>query len=162
MIVVSDTSVIINLASVGLLELLPRLYGNVIIPEAVFMEIVVEGAGLPGSDEIQKADWAVVGSCKDQNSVDLLLNELDKGEAEAIVLAKEIGADLLLLDEKAGRRVAEKFDLECIGILGILLEAKSRQQIESVKPHLELLTKKARFFVHPTLFERILKMAGEG
>ena len=98
MIVVSNTSPIINLASIGQLELLKTLYSNIIIPQAVRDEIVA-GAGQPGAKEAQTLGWIATHQVTNQPLVTALQADLDRGEAEAIALAIEIRAELLLLDE---------------------------------------------------------------
>ena len=163
MIVVSDTSPLINLAAIGHLELVPTLFQQVTIPPAVFHEIVVQGAGLPGSMEIQNADWIMVHPCSD---LDLLADiraekDIHLGEAEAICLALELGADAILLDEAAGRELARTYHLSFIGILGILLKAKQRGLVPHVKPLMEALQSKASFFIHARLFQEVLTLAGE-
>ena len=103
MIIVSDTSPIINLAQIDLLYLLPKLYGQIIIPYAVYDEIVIKGVNEPGSHEIKTADWVSVKNCKNIQLLNELRGELDGGEAEAIVLAIELNADKILMDEQIGR-----------------------------------------------------------
>lgn len=75
MVVVSDTSPIINLAIIGQLDLLPKLFQKVILPQAVFDEIVTEGSGLPGSSEISRANWIEVRACQNHSLVQTLLEE---------------------------------------------------------------------------------------
>lgn len=161
MVIVSDTSPLINLAIIGHLDLIPRLFQSVILPQSVFDEIVTAGAGLPGADEIRQADWVEVKSCQNQSLMQTLMQELDPGESEAIVLALEIHADLILMDEDLGRKKALRYHLQPLGILGILLKAKQTGLIVAVKPLLDSLIAKARFFVHQKLYEDVLQLAGE-
>lgn len=163
MIIISDTSVIINLARIDHLSLLPTLFHTVTIPEAVFREVVEAGNRKAGSYEIQHAHWITVLECKDQAFVQTLLDELDVGEAQAIGLALEQSEDvLLLMDEKLGRKVADRFSLTHVGILGILLEAKEEGIIPEVKPLMDRLIHEAGFFVGEKLFQQVLQLAGEG
>jgi len=97
MIVVSNTSPIINLAAVGQLGLLRQLYARVIIPQAVYHETVVVGAGQPGAIEVTTFDWIEIRRATNEVAVASLQLELHEGEAEAIALAIELSADLLLL-----------------------------------------------------------------
>ncbi|NEP44212.1 MAG: DUF3368 domain-containing protein, partial [Okeania sp. SIO2H7] len=106
MIVVSDTSPITNLAAVGLLELLHALYDRVIIPQAVYDEMASLGYQVPGTVEVQTFGWIESRAVSDRQRVEELQVDLDLGEAEAIILALELDAGLLLLDERRGRRVA--------------------------------------------------------
>ena len=161
MIIISDTSPIINLAIIGYLDLMPKLYNEIVIPKAVFDEIVLKGEGLPGSFEIKNAHWVSVATCQNESLLSKLLNELDQGEAEAIVLALELKADRILIDEVNGREVATRLHLQTLGLLGILLEAKSNYLIPSVKPLMDALRTKARFFIHQSLYNQVLKIAKE-
>jgi predicted nucleic acid-binding protein len=121
MIVVSNTLPIINLAAVGQLELLQRIYGTIIIPQAVYHEIAVRGAGQAGAIEIQTYAWFERHSVQDMALVKRLKQELDSGEAEAIALAINMRANLLLLDERRGRMIARQYGLTIMGLLGVLL-----------------------------------------
>ncbi|MEZ5585249.1 MAG: DUF3368 domain-containing protein, partial [Candidatus Competibacteraceae bacterium] len=111
MTVVSNTSPIINLAAIGQLELLKQLYGRIIIPQAVYQEIAMTGAGQAGSREVQQADWISRCTVADGSLISALSVELDAGEAEAISAAVEYQAALLLIDEQRGRSVAQRLGL---------------------------------------------------
>lgn len=161
MIVVSHTSPIINLAAVNRLNILHELYDRIIIPEAVFHEISVIATGQPGSEEVKEFDWIITQKVTNQTLVKALRIELDRGEAEAIALAIELNADLLLIDEKIGRAVATRFDLKFIGLLGTIIEAKSKGLVESVKPILNDLQTKAGFWISRKLYNYVLKYARE-
>lgn len=161
MVVVSDTSPIINLAIIGQLDLLPKLFQKVILPQAVFDEIVTEGTGLPGSSEISQANWVEVKACQNHSLVQTLLEELDLGESEAIVLALEIHTNIILMDEDLGRKIALRYHLQPLGVLGILLKAKRVGLIVAIKPLMDELVLTARFFIHAKLYEDVLELAGE-
>ncbi len=161
MIVVSNTSPVVNLATIGQLDLLRQLYGKVVIPKAVRDEIVVVGAGPPGANEIESLDWIETGQVTNQTSVASLRLELDQGESEAIVLAIEMNADLLLLDERKGRMIASRLGVRFIGLLAILVEAKSKGLILAVRPVMDDLIGKAGFWIGEKLYLRVLHAAGE-
>lgn len=161
MIVISDASILINLAIIKHLELLKALYGKVVIPDAVFNEIVVKGAGKPGAQEIPMLDWIEVKSCQDVNMVNNLLNEIDLGEAEAITLSVEIQANLLLIDEKLGRLKAKEFNVKTIGLLGILLDAKYQGVVSNVTQMMDRLRLEANFRIGETLYQQVKQLAGE-
>lgn len=161
MIVVCDSSPIINLAIIGELHLIPAIFKKVVIPTAVYNEIVITGSGLPGSSEIQNADWIEVKSYTDNVLMTQLRKSLHLGEAAAITISLENQAELLLIDENAGRTVAIAYGLTVLGTLGILLRAKSIGLIPSVKPLMDKLMVDARFFVSATVYARILSIAGE-
>ncbi|MDQ7032543.1 MAG: DUF3368 domain-containing protein [Desulfonauticus sp.] len=130
--VVSNTSPIINLAAIGKLEILEKLFGNIFIPEEVYHEICVKGKGQTGAREVEAFNWIHQQVLKKSDHlVKALKLELDAGEAEAIALTIEDGADLLLIDELRGRNTAEYYGLKFIGILGILVLAKNKKIIGS-------------------------------
>ena len=142
MIVVSNAGPLIALSKLGLLSVLQDLFGEIIVPEEVWNEVVERGKGKPGSDLIKKAKWIHVKKIEEL-SVELLSKEIEKGEAEAIVLAKRNNADLLLMDEKIPREIAKSIGLNVIGTLALLYEAISRgivkrdfvELVESMRKH---------------------------
>ena len=161
MIVVSNASPIMNLACVGHLELLQQLYGSVIIPGAVYREITVSGAGEAGAAEVQALEWIQVREVADRALATSLQIELDEGEAEAVALAVELKADLLLVDERRGRAVAARLGLTVIGLLGVLVEAKHQGYLPAIKPVLDALLVQAGFWVSQQLYSYVLQVAGE-
>jgi hypothetical protein len=160
-IVVSNTSPITNLAAVGQLEVLRQLYDKVLIPQAVYGELTFGGAVQPGGREVQTLQWIETRQVTDRVLVAALQVELDPGEAEAIALAVELKADLLLLDERRGRAVASRLGLRFVGLLGVLIEGKHKGYIPAVKPILDDLVMKAGFWVSQRLYARVVQAAGE-
>jgi predicted nucleic acid-binding protein len=160
-IIVSNTSPIMNLAVVERLNILKQLYGRVIIPEAVLQELSITSPEQIRLTTIQIPSWIETRPVINRPLVDSLLFELDEGEAEAIALAIETKADILLLDERRGRKVASRFGLKFIGLLGILIEAKHKGIIEKLKPILNELVSKAGFRVSSQLYAHVLREAGE-
>ncbi|WP_297509270.1 DUF3368 domain-containing protein [Thermococcus sp.] len=128
--VVSNSGPLIALAKVGKLYVLRELFGKIIIPRAVWVEVVEKGRGKPGSDEVASAEWIEVVDVKDKLGVDILRSEIEIGEAEAIVLAKELEADLILLDEKIPRIIAKSLGLNVTGSLAVLFLAWRRGLID--------------------------------
>ncbi len=161
MIIISDTSPLINLAAVGQLDLLRQLYDRVIIPQAIYDEIVVAGVGQPGAAEVKTASWIETRRSQDQVLVNVLKLELDRGEAEALALAVELKVDLLLIDERKGRIIATRLGLTHIGLLGALVEAKQRGLLSAVKPILDDLIAKAGFWISADLYRRVLLAVAE-
>lgn len=159
--VVSNSSPLINLARIGKLTLLRELFGVLIVPDAVWQEVVVEGAGQPGADEVRSAAWIQRQAVMNTQLVQALQQDLDAGEAEAIALSLELGADLLLMDENLGRQTARHFGLRYIGLIGALVMAKRRGLISAVKPHLDLLRDIAGFRVEAALYDHVLKDQSE-
>lgn len=161
MIVVSDTSCISGLFLINQARLLGLLYGTVIIPNAVWDEfLTLEKFGFTPLS-ILKTLEIQVQTPKNLALIDVLKEQLDPGESEAIVLAKEIDAQLLLLDERQGTTIARRMGLKTTGILGVLLEAKEQGLIQGLKPLLADLRIKAGFWLSDSLEKEILKSAGE-
>lgn len=161
MIIVCDTSPINNLAAINQLNLLHQLYGTVVIPNAVYQELIEPDFPVAGAIEVQTLGWIQTYQVNNNAVVEALQNELDLGEAQAIALALELQADQLLIDERLGRTVAARLNLRYTGILGILIEAKSQALISEVKPMLDALINQAGFWVAEPLYERVLRLAGE-
>jgi predicted nucleic acid-binding protein len=150
LIVVSDTSPILNLAAADKLHLLRDLYGQIIIPPAVEQELRRNGIEM-------EPLWATVVAAEDQREVAVLREQLDPGEAEAIVVAGELAAELLLVDEKRGRRIAIGRGLEVTGLLGVLAEAKARGLIPRCRPVLDEMIRVAGFWIGDDLRARYLQ-----
>ncbi len=161
MIVVSNTSPIVSLASIGHLKILQQLYGKIMIPQAVHHEIVVKGAGKPGSEEVQNLEWIETRRVTNTLLLHALEVQLHTGEAEAIVQASEIQADLLLLDERNARKIASHMGLTFIGVLGVLIKAKQEGIIDLVQPLLNDLRIKAGFWISDNLYSEVLNSINE-
>ena len=153
MIIVSDTSAITSLLQIGQERLLVQLYQSVVIPEAVAAELRRGHKTLPSFLQVV----AVV----DRNQVHRLAAEIDLGEAEAIVLMVEGRGDLLLLDERRGRRVALREGIPVVGLLGLLTEARQRGLISSLQETLHQLETLAGFRVSTHLKQNALRATGE-
>ena len=161
MIVVSDTSPILNLARIGRLELLHLLYRQVLIPSAVYEELTFYKHDLPTMIDLASAPWLIVAPAQDRNRVQELREDLDPGEAEAIVLAIERRVDLLLVDERRGRRAATAAGLTVTGLLGVVARAKRAGLIVLAKPVLDDLIQIARFWIGPDLYREVLRELDE-
>jgi hypothetical protein len=159
MIVVSDTSPILSLTLIGRLDLLREIYGSIVIPEAVRQEIMVTDHS--GVREVAQADWISTRPIEPDVVLQLLQREVDRGEAEAIGLAVQLKADVLLIDERQARQLAQYLELHVVGLLDVLQEAKQRHCIASVKPILDDLITRARFRLSRKLYQRTLQTAGE-
>ncbi len=162
MIVISDTSVFTNLAAIGHLHLLQQLYNRIFIPTAVYQELTVDPP-VPGTIEVRTFQWLEVCSVSDRTLVEQLQNtaQLDPGESEAIALALEINADLLLIDERRGRTEANRLGIRITGLLGVLVEAKQRSLIPTVRPLMDDLIATSEFRVSQALYNQILALVGE-
>jgi predicted nucleic acid-binding protein len=160
---VSDTSPISNLASIGHLHLLKSQFAEVCISDAVMKELMAH-PDLAARETIQQAlrdQWIRIGTMRDSSVLRVLLSQLHRGEAESIVLAIDLNADVVLMDEQEGRRLAAKAGLVVTGVLGILLRAKRMGEIAALKPAIHLLRTKAGFFIAPSLEAKVVAAAGE-
>jgi predicted nucleic acid-binding protein len=161
MIVLSNTSPLTNLAAIGQFSLFHQLYGLLHIAEAVWEELNARGQHWPGRDEVATADWIEWHTVQNQALVTALRRDLDRGEAETIAPALELGADLVLLDEREVRHAAQRLELHFAGVVGLLLEAKSRSAVDEVRPHLDALRHKAGFYLAGQVYQSALTLAGE-
>ena len=126
MVVISNTSPLTNLAAIGQFDLLRSLYGQLRIAEAVWDELNAEDRAWPGCAEVAAAHWIERRAVQNRSLVMALRERLDPGEAETIALAVEVPPLLVLMDEKEGRRSAQRFGLKTVGVVGVLIEAKRR------------------------------------
>lgn len=161
MIIVSDTSPLCNLALIDYLWILHEIYQTVIIPDIVADELAA--ARDPAIPAILQIDWIQMRSLRDPTFAQQLQHDrgLDPGEANAIALAIKLQADDLLIDERLGRREALKFGLSIIGILGILIIAKQRNLIPTIRPVMDALIDRAGFRVSPQLYQQVLNRSNE-
>ena len=162
MTIVCNTSPISNLAAIGQLALLQQVYSSIVIPLAVSDEIAKVAAIYTQAALVPSQPWITIQSVADTTVVQRLQSKkLDAGESEAIALALELDAELLVIDEQLGRRIAIDEGLNIIGLIGVLLEAKSRGLIAKVKPLMDDLIVQARFRISMQLYTDILLLASE-
>jgi len=134
MIIVSNATPLISLSKIDKISLLQELFGKVFIPNAVYDEVVVQGQG--------RAGWNLPGYIETKRVTNTMASQflqaqLDDGESEAIVLAKEMNADLLILDEKKARKIAKLNGITVIGTIGVLQKAKDEGILNSIKACLD-------------------------
>ena len=158
LLVVSNSSVIIALAKICRLVLLEKLFKKIIVPEAVWREVTVEGK--PGHEKILRVEFIHVEKASGRRLVALLEELVDRGEAEAIVLALELNADLLLVDDHDVRSLAKKLGLQVMGTLGVLALAKYRGLIQEVKPIIDELIKRG-FWISRKILKEFLRELDE-
>jgi predicted nucleic acid-binding protein len=149
--VVSNASALIALEQIGQIGLLEQLFGRVLVPPAVVRE-VAPSFTLPAWIEVQ-ALAQPVGPL-------ILSASLGSGESEAISLALEVGAERVVLDDRAARRLAQALHLPIIGTLGLLLAAKRRNILPAVRPALDALLQHG-FRIAPALYEQVIRDAHE-
>jgi uncharacterized protein len=160
MIVVSNATPLIALSKIGHLALLPQWFGTILLPQAVYDEVVTKGQGRPGAAQIHQADWIRVRSITDRIAVDYLRAELDPGEAEVLILAQEVSANWILVDEPKARLAAELLGLRVTGTLGLLLLARRMGRVPAIRPLLDEL-RANRFHLSDRVYQAVLEEAGE-
>ena len=160
MIVVSDTSILSGLLQIGRLDLLHRVYGRVMLPGRVHQELV-RLAEFGVSLEPLNAAWLDVRTVSDTDLLRTLRSELDAGEAEALALAVELHADLVLVDERRGRKKAAELGLRYRGLLGTLSAAKALGYVSEIRPILDDLQSVAGMWFRAELVAQVLRDVGE-
>jgi len=157
MIVIADSTCLISLAHISKFDLLKELFGKIVVPQAVFDEVVYMGGNRPGQNELRNSSWVEVITIKDRLAVEALTTDLGRGEAEVIVLAKETKANLVVLDDGKARSKAKAMGLEVTGTIGILLYAAKEGWIRFSPIFDSLLA--SGFRLKKTEYERILELA---
>ncbi len=121
--VAGDSSCLIALAQIGLFKLLKELFSEVYIPDAVYDEVAIKGEGEAGSDDTESAvkdGWIIKKTINDEVAVNALTTILGKGEAEVIILCKELELDCALIDERTARNMAELMNVNTMGVLEVI------------------------------------------
>ena len=148
-IIIADTSCLILLEKLKMLNVLRQLFGQLFITRNVANEY---GKDIP--------EWIKIADPKDKTSVLILESQVDRGEASSIALALEINQCLLIIDDRKGRRVANQFGINVTGTLGILVDAKNEGIISEIKPVLEKI-RQTNFRLSKQLEMYVLHQAGE-
>ena len=158
--VVSNTGPIIALSAINKLDILKRLFDQVVVPEAVHHEIMQGGKFYTGLACYKKATWIRVEIPKSPMEP-LLETLLDKGEASVIHLVREKGADFVLVDERKARKICRNvYKMNVVGSARILVEAKLRGIIPNVREAMEEMRNKG-YWIHDDIFNSALKQASE-
>lgn len=158
---VSNTSPLSNLAVIGEIELLQKIYPKVYIPPAVHSELIRFSEIQATISNAIEAGWLEIQTPKNIQFIQILNQFLDPGEAAAIALSVDIGADRLLIDKRLGRGIALQHNVKIRGLLGLLVNAKSQRLIPVMQPLLDRLIGEAGFRISPALYDRVLREVGE-
>jgi predicted nucleic acid-binding protein len=156
LIIISDTGPIFSLASVDQLVLLTKFFDHIMIPKAVWLEIE-KYSHLPYYERMHHFFEKRVRNVKENNLLSMIM---DDGEAEAVLLCKEVNADFLLIDDKKARSIAEHFGINCIGTIGLLVKAKESDFIKELRPVFIQLLKHKRYYAI-SLLNGVLQKYGE-
>lgn len=160
-LIITNTTPLINFAEIGRMDLLEALFGSLLIPPAVRRELEEKSALFPAAAKVPAIPWISVVPPRDALLAKGFSGSLHPGEAECLALALEHPGSLLIIDEIAAREIAASNDLLFTGTLGCLALAKQRRFLPAIKPVLQELREKARFWISDHLTARILRDAGE-
>ncbi|MGL6344253.1 MAG: DUF3368 domain-containing protein [Waterburya sp.] len=160
MIIVSNTTPLSELAKVNQLNLLQKLFGKIIISQEVYTEVTT--GDHPAVLAVPCANWIEVCTvqCRDQLLKLQIEFKLDLGEAATIILAEELKANRILIDERLGRKVAQARNLPVTGTIGLLLVAKNKGIITEIKPILDQFLNQGKR-ISPILYQEVLDLAKE-
>jgi uncharacterized protein len=162
--VVCDSTPLVYLSKLGQFGLLRRVYDQVLVPPAVWLEVAMGGAEYAESGNLKAAiseGWILIEPPKELDRlIGSFPKELGRGEMEAIALAREKRA-VLVTDDSLGRAAAESLGLEVTGTIGVLLRAKQHGQLTAVRPLIEQLRSQTNFRISPNLYSGALRIAGE-
>ena len=156
--IVANSGPLIILAKLGHFVILKEFFKEISIPQAVWVEVVERGKGRPGAEEVAKADWIKVHQVQNSFSVDVLSHEIERGEAEVIVLAKELSANLIIMDERIPREIAESLGLKVVGTLALVHEAISKKLIKKSFDDVVKEMRQKGFWVSDEIIEAVRNM----
>ena len=160
MVIISDTSPIANLIQINRLNILHQLFDQILVPPSVHTEILkLEKFGF-ALETYLEGDWIEIRDPTNKEMVEELRTEIDQGESEAIALAEELNAQLIIIDERLGTQIAREKGLNTIGLLGLLIKAKEKSILDAVKPLVEEL-EGVGFWIGRKLKARILELTDE-
>ena len=158
----ANSSVLIALGSLGRLDLLERRFPEgIVVPAAFWHEVVETGAGRAGAVAVASAKWITVEAVRDESRVQEFFRDLDLGESEALALAMEKSAAIVLLDEKDARQMATQLGLAPLGTVGMLIWACRSGLIGSLREQLDALRRQGKFRISQTLYAAALRAVGE-
>lgn len=144
-VVVADSSCLIGLSKIGKLDVLHRIFGSILIPKAVYHEVVVLGAGKAGSDDVKQAKWITTCAVENELAIKAFRLNLGMGESEAIALAVECQADFIILDDSKAKQAAETLGISVIGTVAVLKKAVEKGVISEDVPTILGLLHRAGF-----------------
>lgn len=160
LIVVADASFVIGISLCEQWDTLKVLVKTLIVADEVWKEVVEQGGGRPGEKELRQATFAERQTVSNTSAVTMLMATLDKGEAETLVLATELGVMNVFVDDPRGRKVAQSLGLQAVGVAGFLLFAKKKGKIRAIRPLLLQLQQKG-FRLSSRLIDAVLEEASE-
>lgn len=158
--VVVNTTPLIALCHVGQLSVLQKLYGKIIIPQAVYRELSAKGDSVCKKQVDSSLDWIHVENIENQMAKAMYKTQLHEGEVEVMILAKERSADVVIIDDANAKKHAKYLGLPVTGTLGVLIKAKQRGYIRELKPVVQEMVDK-NIYISEDLIKLCLEQAGE-
>ena len=158
--IISNATPLIAFARIGKLALLKKVVGSLVIPTGVADEIVAYEQEKQGSIALEKETWIQTKHVQSEQQIKLLMPTLDRGEAEVIALSLESQAQLVLMDELTGRKVAESLNIKVTGSIGVLIRAKQLGEITAVEPYVQQM-KQAGIYFSNRFIQAVLSQVGE-
>lgn len=159
--VVVNTTPLIALSHVGQLDILKELYGEIIIPEAVYKELSVKEESICKKAVDRSVDWIRVENVKNQMAKTMYKTQLHDGEVEVMILSKEIAADIVIIDDANAKKHAKYLGLPVTGTLGVLIKAKQEGYVNELRPILSQMVEEG-IYISQSLIDMCLKQVGEG
>jgi predicted nucleic acid-binding protein len=158
--VVVNTTPLIALSYLGRLDLLKTLYGEIVIPDAVYRELSVKEDSVCKRFVDESLDWICIKKIKNEMAKAMYKTQLHEGEVEVMILAQEINADVVVIDDANAKKHAKYLGLPVTGTLGVLIKAKREGYLSEIKPLLQQLLEN-NIYISDKIIDLCLKQAGE-
>lgn len=158
--VIVNSTPLIALCHVNQLKVLKQLYGEIIIPKAVYDEISVKEDSVCKKNVDESLDWIHVQEIQNQMAKTMFKSQLHDGEVEVMILAMEQQADVVVIDDQNAKKYAKYLELPVTGTLGVLMKAKQKGYLSELKPVLDVMVQNG-IYIKPSLVELCLKQVGE-
>lgn len=158
--IIANSTPLIALNKIGKLDLLKQMYREIIIPYAVYEEVILESSIKESNDFIKESGFINIIKIKNEEAKRLFVTSLHKGEVEVMILAKEIEADLCIIDDLLARRYAKYYNLNITGTIGAILKSKEQGIISEVRPIMDELIDSG-IYIDPKLYNRVIEIACE-
>lgn len=156
-VIVNSTPLIV-LGNAGLLEILQKLYGRILVPKAVYQEVTAKDDAA-GKILLNGADWLRIEEVQNKSDARIFSSRLHAGEVEVMLLAREQKADLLIIDDNAAKSTAKYLGMKVTGSLGVLLRAKQMGIIPDINDAMDQIILNG-FYVSEELRKHIILLAG--
>lgn len=158
--VIANSTPLIALEKIGKLNILKELYGKIYIPYGVYEEVIIGGKEKINNNFIQNNDFIIIKEIKNEEARKLFLTSLHKGEVEVMILAREMEADICIIDDFLARKYAKYLNIRITGTMGVLLKAKESGIIKEIKPLLDNLIEE-HIYIDKKLYKDVLQIAKE-